>query len=60
MKTHVAIPTETFNKVMNTIVTFTKSAPWIVPGRVYTAMIWMGDGSGARDNECSFIAMMEV
>ena len=46
---------------VNTIVTFTQSATWAVPGRVYTAMIWMGDSmSGARDNECSFIALMEV
>lgn len=46
---------------VNTIVTFTRSATWIVPGRVYTAMIWMGDSmSGRRDNECSFIALKEV
>lgn len=46
---------------VNTIVTFTRSATWIVPGRVYTAMIWMGDSmSGARDNECSFVALMEA
>lgn len=46
---------------VNTIITFTRSAPWIVPGRVYTAMIWMGNSmSGARDNECTFIALMEA
>lgn len=45
---------------VETVVTFTKSANWAVPGREYTAMIWMGNMSGSNDKECTFTALMEV
>lgn len=47
--------------VTDTVVHFAHmDISWIVPGRTYQAMIWMGNTiEGARDGECEFVALLE-